>query len=210
MADAINTGNPTTPIFIVNKYDDIDGSRLNQDTPRGRLCFRDTNGRMTIPRTAAEAAKAVFPVDWQKPLNPPPYYDGPGLNGGLPNPFDDGSLGAQENTFTFDPNQAFVANWPVGFKQYDVPPALLNVAMTSGNMCLIFDEGVFTYTSGNYVGTLADFTIGAAVYTATGTAATTGGMITASGSGNNIGHVYSKEVFGTGTLTVKLKGNAAL
>jgi len=165
---------------------------------------------MTIPRTAAEAAKAVFPVDWQKPLNPPPYYDGPGLNGGLPNPFDDGSLGAQENTFTFDPNQAFVANWPVGFKQYDVPPALLNVAMTSGNMCLIFDEGVLTYTSGNYVGTLADFTIGAAVYTATGTAATTGGMITASGSGNNIGHVYSKEVFGTGTLTVKLKGNAAL
>ena len=210
MADAINTGNPTTPIFIVNKYEDIDGSRVSHETPRGRLCFKDSNGRMTIPRTAAEAAKAVFPVDWAKPLNPPPYYEGPGLNGALPNAFDDGSLDAQENSFTIDMNSAYVANWPVAFKTYDVPPAFLNIPVTSGNKCLAFDEGVFTYTSGNYVGTLADYTIGNPVYVATGTAATTGGMLTASGSGSNVGHVYSKEVFGTGTLTVKLKGHAAL
>lgn len=210
MADAINTGNPVSPIFIVNKYDDIDGSRVNQETPRGRLCFRDTNGRMTIPRTAGEAAKAVFPVDWAKPLNPPPYYDGPGLNGSLPNAFDDGSLDAQTTTFKLDQDQAFAANWPVGYKEYDIPPEFLNLPVTSGNKCLVWDAGVFTFTSGNYVGQITDYTIGAAVYVATGTAATTGGMITASGSGANVGHVYDRERFGTGTLTVKLKGSAAL
>jgi len=210
MADAINTGNPTTPIFIVNKYVDIDGSRVNQETPRGRLCFRDTNGRMTIPRTATEASKAVYPVDWAKPLNPPPYYEGPGLNGALPNPFNDGSLNNQENDFSIDLDSSFVANWPVGYKEYDVPPAFLNVPVTSGNKCLVWDAGVFTFTSGNYVGTLADYTLGAPVYVATGTAATTGGMITASGSGSNVGRVYDKDVFGEGSLTVKLKGTAAL
>lgn len=210
MADAINTGNPTQPTFIVNKYDDIDGSRVSQETPRGRLCFKDTNGRMTIPRTAAEAAKAVFPTDWAKPLNPGPYYEGPGLNGGLPNPLNDGSLDAQESGFTMDPDLAYVANWPVAFKTYDIPPMLLNVPVTSGNKCLIWDAGVFTFGSGNYVGPLSGYTIGNPVYVATGSASTTGGMITASGSGSNVGHVYSKEVFGTNTLTVKLKGSAAI
>lgn len=210
MADAINTGNPTQPTFIVNKYDDIDGSRANQETPRGRLCFRDTNGRMTIPRTAVEASKAVFPVDWAKPLNPAPYYEGPGLNGSLPNSFDDGSFDAQQNTFELDPDAAFVANWPVGYKEYDIPPHLLNLPVTSGNKVLIWDAGVFTYGSGNYVGPLSGYTLGAPVYVATGSASTTGGMITASGSGSNVGHVYSKEVFGQNTLTVKLKGTAAI
>jgi hypothetical protein len=61
MADAINTGNPVnTTKFMWNKYDDIDGSRVNQDTPRGRLGFRDTNNKFTLPRTLAEARKAVF------------------------------------------------------------------------------------------------------------------------------------------------------
>lgn len=210
MADAITTFNPTTPIFIVNKYEDIDGSRVNQETPRGRLCFRDTNGRMTIPRTAAEALLAVYPVDWAKPLNPPPYYDGPGLNGALPDPFSDGSLDSQENTFSIDQDTAFTAGWPVAYKTYEVPPQFLNVPVTSGNKCLVWDEGVFTYTSGNFVGPLGGYTLGSPVYVATGTALTTGGMITASGSGANVGFVYSKEVFGTGTLTVKLKGSAAL
>lgn len=210
MADAINTGNPTSTLFIVNKYDDIDGSRVSQDTPRGRLCFRDTDGRMTIPRTAGEALKAVYPVDWAKPLNPPPYYEGPGLNGQLPNAWNDGSLNNQENDFEIDPDVTFTANgWPVGIKAYDLPPAFYNISVTSGNKCLVFDEGTFTYASGNYVGTSSDFAIGAAVWTATGTYLTTGGMLTASGSGPSVGRVVGKDTFGQNTITVKLKGTAA-
>jgi len=209
MADAINTGNPTQPKFIVNKYDDIDGSRVNQETPRGRLCFRDTNGRMTIPRDATEALKAVFPVDWAKPLNPPPYYDGAGLNGALPNVWNDGSLDNQENDFEIDPDVAFVANWPTGVKAYDLPPAFYNLPVTSGNKALVYDGGTFTYSSGNYVGTSSDFALGAAVWTATGTAATTGGMLTASGSGPSVGRVVEKDTYGQNTITVKLKGIGA-
>jgi len=201
----------TQPTFIVNKYDDIDGSRVSQETPRGRLCFRDTDGRMTIPRTAAEAAKAVYPVDWAKPLNPPPYYDGPGLNGALPNGVNDGSLDNQENDFNLTTVDAFVRDgWPVGYKEYDLPPHFLNLPVTSGNKCLVWDAGTFTFGSGNYVGDIADYTIGAAVYVATGSASTTGGMITASGSGSNVGRVTQKNTFGARTLTVKLKGTAAL
>lgn len=200
----------TQPTFIVNKYDDIDGSRVSQETPRGRLCFRDTDGRMTLPRTAGEAAKAVYPVDWGKPLNPPPYYDGPGLNGSLPNSWDDGSLNEQESSFALDPQDLYVANWPVGIKQYDIPPHFLNLPVTSGNKCLIWDAGTFTFGSGNYVGDIGDYTIGNPVYVATGTAATTGGMLTASGSGSNVGRVTQKNTFGARTLTVKLKGTAAL
>src|SRR6185295_3907365 len=104
MADAINTGNPVdTTKFIVNKYDDIDGANANQETPRGRLAFRDSNGRMTLPRTLTEAKKAVFPIDWAKPLNPGPYFDGPGLNGQTINNWNDGSLGQQESDFELDP-----------------------------------------------------------------------------------------------------------
>ena len=164
---------------------------------------------MTIPTSAAEALKAVYPVDWAKPLNPPPYYEGPGLNGQLPNAWNDGSLNNQENDFEIDPDVSFVANWPVGIKAYDLPPAFYNVSVTSGNKCLVFDEGTFTYGSGNYVGTSSDFALGAAVWTAFGTLTTTGGMLTASGSGPSVGRVVGKDTFGQNTITVKLKGTAA-
>jgi len=209
MADAINTGNPTQPTFIRNKYDDIDGSRVAQETARGRLCFRSTNGRMTLPTSAAEALKAVYPVEWAMPLNPGPYHEGPGLNGALPNAWNDGSFSEQENDFTLDPNDAWVANWPVGFKEYDLPPHLYDLPITSGNKCLVFDGGTFTYGSGNYVGTSSDFSIGAAVWTAFGTLTTTAGMLTASGNGPSVGRVVDKDVFGQNTITVKLKGTAA-
>lgn len=212
MADAINTGNPVdTTTFIVNKYDDIDGSRVNQETPRGRLAFRDTNGRMTLPRTLTEAKKAVFPVDWAKPLNPGPYFDGPGLNGATLYPLNDGSLYNQENDFEIDPDTAFTTPWPAAVKQYDIPPMFYNLPVTSGNKCLVYDEGTFTYGSGNYMGVSSDYNISSILYAEY----TSGneGKITVSGSvaGNTVvGSVVGKDIFGTNTITVKLRGLAAL
>jgi hypothetical protein len=212
MTDAINSGNPVnTTKFIVNKYHDIDGSRANQETPRGRLAFRDTNGRMTLPRTITEAKKAVFPVDWPKPLNPPPYFDGPGLNGATLYPFSDGSLDASETEFALDPDAAFSTPWPAAIKQYDVPPMFYDLPVASGNKVLVFDEGTFTYGSGNYTGVSSDYNYGSVVFADY----TSGneGKITASGAaaGNTVvGTVVGKDIFGQNTLTVKLRGAAAL
>lgn len=212
MADAINTGNPVdTTTFIVNKYDDIDGSRANQQTPRGRLAFRDTNGRMTLPRTLTEAKLAVFPIDWAKPLNPGPYYLGAGLNGAQVNAWNDGSLFEQENAFELDPDQAFSTPWPTGVTQYDIPPMFYNVPVVSGNKVLVFDEGTFTYGSGNYMGVSSDYNIGSKLYAEYSTG--NEGKITVSGSvaGNTVvGYVVGKDIFGPNTITVKLKGLAAL
>lgn len=210
MVDAINTGNPVPfTKFIVNKYDDIDGSRVNQETQRGRLCFRDANGRMTLPRTAAEAAKAAFPVDWAKPLNPPPYYDGPGLNGQLPNAFNDGSLNSQESEFDISFINNFTAGvWP-GVKEYDIPPHFYDLPVTSGNKCLVYDEGTVTYGSGNYVGFINDYSIGQKLYAAFDSG--NEGKLTYAASGTSaVAVVVQKETFGPSTLTVKLKGTAAL
>jgi hypothetical protein len=212
MADAINTGNPVgTTKFIWNKYDDIDGARVAQSTPRGRLCFRDTDGRMVLPRTLTEAQKAVYPVDWAKPLNPPPYFDGPGLNGAPPNAYGDGSLYNQENGFALDPDLAFTTGWPTGVKVYDIPPLFYDLPVTSGNKGLVFDEGTFTYGSGNYTGVSSDYSVGTRVYTSY--ASGSEGMITASGAaaGNTVvGTVVGRDIFGQNTVTVKLKGTNAL
>lgn len=212
MADAINTINPVPNTkFIVNKYEGIDGSRVNQSTPRGRLTFVDTNGRQTLPRTATEAALAVYPTDWAKPLNPPPYFDGPGLNGAPPYAFSDGSLDAQTGTFDLAYDQAFQTPWPVGYVQYDIPPMFYDQPVTSGNKCLVWDEGTFTYGSGNYVGAITTYKYGDKLYTAY--ASGSEGMVTnvaPSGVSNTIGIVVGREVFGTGTLTVKLKGTDAI
>lgn len=212
MADAITTGNPvSTTKFRLNKRGiDIQGARVNQTTPRGRLGFRDTDGNFTLPRTFTEATKAMFPLDWAKPLNPPPYFEGAGLNGAAPYPMNDGSLDNQENDFVLDPDLLFTTPWPVGFVQYDIPPQFYDTAVTSGNKALVYDGGTFTYGSGNYVAPLSSYTIGAAVYAAY----TSGdeGKITyaASGVTAKVGHVRSKEVFGTNTLTVDLVGRSGL
>src|SRR6185436_15891500 len=206
MPDAINTGNPVpTTKFIVNKYEDIDGSRGNEATVRGRLCFRDANGRMTLPRTAAEAAKAAYPVDWAKPLNPGPYYDGPGLNGQLPNAFNDGSLNSQESDFDISFINNFTAGvWP-GVKEYDIPPHFYDLPVTSGNKCLVYEEGTVTYGSGNYLGFINDYSIGQKLYTAFDSG--NEGKLTYAASGTTaVAVVVNKDVFGPGTLTVKLKG----
>ena len=210
MPDAINTGNPVPfTKFIVNKYDDIDGSRVNQETVRGRLCFRDSNGRMTLPRTAAEAAKAAYPVDWAKPLNPGPYYDGPGLNGQLPNAFNDGSLNNQESDFDISFINNFTAGVWAGVKEYDIPPHFYDLPVTSGNKCLVYDEGTVTYGSGNYIGVITNYSIGQKLYTAFDSG--NEGKLTFASSGTTaVAVVVDREVFGPGTLTVKLKGTAAL
>lgn len=212
MADAINTGNPVdTTQFIVNKYHDIDGARINQDTARGRFCFRDTNGRMTLPRTLAEAQEALFPVDWPKPLNPGPYFAGAGLNGTTFNPINDGSLGAQETDFALDPDTLYSTAWPAGITTYDIPLMFYGLPMTSGNKALVFDGGTFTFGSGSYVGVSSDYNLKSKVYVSY--VSGNEGKLTVSGSaaGNTVvGYVVDKDTFGTNTITVKLKGLAAL
>lgn len=212
MADAINTGNPvSTTKFRLNKRGiDILGSRANQETPRGRLGFRDTDGNFTLPRTLVEARKAVFPLDWAKPLNPPPYFEGAGLNGAGPYPINDGSLYNQENDFSLDPDQQFSTPWPVGFVQYDIPPALYDKPVTSGNKVLAYDGGTVTYGSGNYVAPLSSYTIGAPVYAAYTSGDEGKPTYAASGTPNVVGHVRHMEVFGAETLTIDLLGRAGL
>jgi hypothetical protein len=166
---------------------------------------------MTLPRNLTEAKKAVFPVDWAKPLNPPPYYDGAGLNGSTVYPFNDGSLDNQENDFVLDPDLLFQTPWPVGIKEYPLPPAFYDLPVTSGNKVLAYDEGTFTYGSGNYTGVSSDFGIGSLVYTDYSSG--NEGKITVSGTvaGNTVvGHVVNKGVFGQNTITVKLRGTAAV
>jgi len=211
MANAINSGNPvSTTKFIINKYEDIQAGRVNQETPRGRLAFLDTNGRFTIPRVGAEADVAAFVVDWPKPLNPAPYFEGPGLNGSVPYALDDGSINAQETTFTLDPDQAYQTPWPVGFIQYEIPPMLYGLPVTSGNKCLVFDGGTFTFGSGNYVAPLSAYGYGVPVYAAY--TAGDEGKVTYASSGVTtvVGRVFQKAVFGADTLTVIMKGVDAL
>lgn len=213
MANAINTGNPTSATFIVNKYNDIDGSRVAQSTARGRLCFRDTDGRMLLPRDLTEAQKAVFPVDWAKPLNPGPYFaNGEGLNGSTLYSVNDGSLFNQENDFNLDPDQAFSVPWPAAVgPTYEIPPLFYNLPVPSGAKALVYDAGTFTFGSGNYTGVSSDYSIGSRVYADYSTG--NEGKITVSGSiaGNTkVGVVVDKGVFGQNTITVKLFGTPAL
>jgi len=212
MADAINTGNPVdTTKFIVNKYHDIDGARVSQETNRGRFCFRDSNGRMTLPRTITEAQKAVFPVDWPMPLNPGPYFTGAGLNGSQVYGLNDGSLNNQEGDFELDLDQAFNASWPTGITVYDVPLKYYNLPVASGNKALVYDAGTFTFGSGNYMGVSSDYSIGSKVYAEYSTG--NEGKLTVSGSiaaNTVVGYVTQKDTFGQNTITVKLKGLAAL
>jgi hypothetical protein len=212
MANAINTGNPVPfTKFIVNKYDDIDGSgaRASQETVRGRLCFRDTNGRMTLPRTATEAAKAVYPVDWVEPLNPGPYYDGAGLNGSLPGAINDGSLDNQESDFTFNFMQNYTAGQVPGFITYDTYPKWLDLPVVSGNKVLVYDGGTVTYGSGNYIGVINNYSIGQKLYAAFDSG--NEGKLTYASSGTTVvALVVGRETFGDGTLTVKLYGTSAI
>ena len=208
MANAINTRNPVaTTQFIVNKYEDIDGSRVAGDTPRGRLCYRGADGRMHLPQNYTDCMTAVYPVDWAKPLNPPPYFDGQGLNGTTLYPFNDGSLDNQESAFAIDPDTAFMTPWPAAIKTYEIPPQFYGLPVTSGNRALVYDEGTFTYGSGNYTGVSSDYHIGDRVYASFNVGSQ--GMLTTSGV-LVVGTVEFKDVFGQNTITVKMRGTNAL
>jgi len=210
MVDAINTINRVQTLFVVNKYDDIDGSRVAQETPRGRFCFRGADGRMHTPTTGGESDLAMYPVDWAKPLNPPPYFDGPGLNGSTLYPFDDGSMDASESTFSMDPDLLYQTPWPAAIKVYELPPALYGLPVTSGNKCLVYDEGTFTYGSGNYTGYINDYVIGSAVYAGNGAGDEGKLSYTTNGATKSVGTIVNLEVFGAKTVTVKTKGTDGL
>jgi hypothetical protein len=88
---------------------------------------------------------------------------------------------------------------------------LYNLPVASGNKVLVYDEGTFTFGSGNYSGDIVDFHPATLVYSDY----TSGneGKITVSGAaGGNaaVGHVTNVDVFGTNTVTVKFKGHNAL
>lgn len=206
MANAIDTGNPSKATFVVNKYDDIDGRRVNQETPRGRLCFRDSNGRMTLPRDSSEAAKALYPTDWAKPLNPGPYYlNAGGLNGTTLYPFNDGSLAEQESDFALDPDLVFQTPWPAAVgPEFEIPPLFYDLPVPSGAKCLVWDRGTFTYGSGNYVGAASGYGFSDPVYAAS--SAGDEGKLTTSGT-VAVGFVVDRDVFGPDTITVKLFGS---
>lgn len=209
MANAITTFSPTATTFVVNKYDDIDGARVAQDTPRGRFCLRDASGRMVLPRDSDEAKKAVFPVDWAKPLNPGPYFlNAGGLNGTSVYPFDDGSVNGQENDFALDPDQVFQAPWPIAIGPvYDVSPLFYNKPVPSGARCLVYDEGTFTYGSGNYTGVISDYSIADRVYASDVSGSE--GQLTLSGT-IAVGIVVNKDVFGQNSITIKALGSSQL
>lgn len=217
MANAINTGNPQKPLFIVNKYDDIDGGRVAQETARGRFCYRAANGRMTLPTTLANAKLAVYAVDWHKPLNPGPYYlSAEGFNGAPIYPFDDGSLNNQESGFAMDPDTAFQTPWPAAVQaEYSVSPLFYNKPVPSGQAVLVYDGlNTFTFGSGAYIGQTENYSIGSKVYVDY----TSGneGKLTVSGAaaGNTVvGVVVAKNLFwdaGNDTITVKTRGSDAL
>jgi hypothetical protein len=212
MANAIDTGNPVKPKFIVNKYDDIGGSRVSQSTPRGAFCFLDTTGKMTLPRTAAEANKAVTPVDWAKPLNPGPYFNNAnGLNGSPLEPFSNGSLETSETTFTMDPDVAYNVDWPGSFVVYEVPPLFYNLPVPSGAKCLVYNgEAVVTYGSGQYVGLVTDFAIGAKVYASVESGKNGLATVTASGATVAVGIVVGRGDFGDSTITIETRGKSAI
>lgn len=210
MTDAISNPSRVITRFLVNKYEDIDGARVNQDTARGRLAFRDSDGHMTLPRSLAEANKAVYPVDWAKPLNPGPWFDGPGLNGAPIYAVNDGGMDAQMSDFKIDPDVAYQTPWPAAIKQYDVYPALYQLPVLSGNKCLVYDEGTFTYGSGNLVGTSANYTRGSLVYAAFASGDEGKLTYTVSGAGVAVGVVVDVDVFGPNTVTVKTRGTKAL
>lgn len=209
MANAINTGNPTHTTFVVNKYEDIDGARVDQETPRGRFCFRNAAGRMVLPTASGDALLAVYPVDWNKPLNPGPYFlNAGGLNGTGLYPFNDGSLDNQQSDFALDPDLLFQTPYPAAYgPAYEIPPLFYNKPVPSGVKVLVYDEGTFTYGSGNYTGVSSDYDIGALVYVAYG--AGDEGKLADSGS-TAVGVVVNKDVFGQNTITVKAFGSAAL
>jgi hypothetical protein len=208
---ALEARTNVTGTFKVNKYDDIDGARVSQKTERGRLCFRDSDGRMTLPRTLAEAKKALFPVDWAKPLNPGPYYLGAGLNGEQIYSINDGSFNEQESAFLLDEDQGYSTPWPAAIITYEIYPALYNLPVVSGNKALVYDGGTFTFTSGAFTGIINDFHKGQVVYTDYSTG--NEGKLTVSGvaAGNTVvGQVVDMDVFGANTITVKLRGSEAI
>jgi hypothetical protein len=135
----------------INKFTDIRGVVANVDIAEGRMCVIAANafssgynfGSRTdlpgvqFPANAADASNAKFVVTWRVPDQSLPMY--------LPEPSVPWSLRRG-----FDRT----ANLPLtGATVYLTWPGQQHgVTIPSGQICLAFGGGVFTFPSGSYVG----------------------------------------------------------
>jgi hypothetical protein len=88
---------------------------------------------------------------------------------------------------------------------YDLP-------VTSGNKVLVFDGGTFTYGSGNYTGVSSDYQLLDHLYSQTipQVMRVSQPYLVMLLPNTVMGTVVGKDIFGTNTITVKLRGNAAV
>jgi hypothetical protein len=134
----------------INKYTDIRGVVANEDIPEGRMGFITANAftdgynfgsrtdlpGVSLPTSDAEAALSKFVITWRVPDQSLPMY--------LPEPSVPWSLrrgfgGAANLPLT---GTTVHLTWP-GQKH--------GVTIPSGQLCLAFAGGSFTFPSGHYV-----------------------------------------------------------
>lgn len=146
----------------INKFTDIRGVVANVDIAEGRMCriaanaFSDGHNfgsrtdlpGVALPTTAAEGALARFVVTWRVPDQSLPMY--------LPEPSVPWSLRRGFDRTSNLPLTGTTVHltWP-GQKH--------GVVIPSGQICLAFGGGVFTFPSGHYVESADIHTPGASV-----------------------------------------------
>lgn len=136
----------------INKFTDIRGVIANVDIPEGRMCLIAANAftdghnfgsrldlpGVKLPTTATEGGLAKLVVTWRVPDQTLPMY--------LPEPSVPWSLRRGFDRVTNLPLTGTTVHltWP-GQKH--------GITIPSGQICLAFGGGVFTFPSGSYVGT---------------------------------------------------------
>lgn len=136
----------------INKFTDIRGVVANEDIVEGRMCYITSNSfpagynfgsrldlpGVSLPDSAAEGALSKFVVTWRVPDQSLPMY--------LPEPSVPWSLRRGFDRTANLPLTSTTVHltWP-GQKHGQTIP--------SGQICLAFGGGVFTFPSGHYIGT---------------------------------------------------------
>lgn len=134
----------------INKYSDIRGVVANEDIVEGRMCYITTNAfsdgynfgsrtelpGVSLPTSAAQAELSKFVVTWRVPDQSLPMY--------IPEPRVPWSLRRG-----FDRT----ANLPLSSTTIHLtwPGQKHGVTIPSGQLCLAFAGGSFTFPSGHYV-----------------------------------------------------------
>lgn len=137
----------------INKFTDIRGVVANVDMAEGRMCYITTNAfssgynfgsrldlpGVSLPNSAAQGALSRFVVTWRVPDQTLPMY--------LPEPSVPWSLRRGFDRVTNLPLTGTTVHltWP-GQKH--------GIVIPSGQICLAFGGGVFTFPSGHYVGSV--------------------------------------------------------